>query len=106
MYLGKGTQALSVGEGGLVTRTPPFKGINKCKALPQKKNRLLSHDTQMISTGFHVKNENKTKSPPKPAFHFSKHLTLGEGRALFVVYPPEFTLHTRNLREVFKPLMY
>lgn len=105
MYLGKETQALSVVEGELITRTPPFKGINKCKAPPQK-NSMFSHDTQMISTRYHGKNENKTKCPLKPAFHFSKHLTLGRGRAVFVVCPPEFTPHTRNLREVFQPLMH
>jgi hypothetical protein len=37
MYLGKGTQALSVVGGELITRTPPFKGINECKAPPPKK---------------------------------------------------------------------
>jgi hypothetical protein len=37
MYLDKETQALSGVEGELITRTPPFKGINKCKPLPQKK---------------------------------------------------------------------
>jgi hypothetical protein len=57
----------------------------------------------MISTRYHGKNENKTKCPP---FLFSKHLSLGGGRALFVVCPPQFPLHTRSLREVFKPLMH
>jgi hypothetical protein len=57
----------------------------------------------MISTRYHGKNENKTKCPP---FLFSKHLSLGGGRALCVVCPPQFPLHTRSLREVFKPLMH
>jgi hypothetical protein len=42
MYLSKETQALSVVEGELITRTPPFKGINKCKAPAQKKFNVLS----------------------------------------------------------------
>jgi hypothetical protein len=71
-----------------------------------KEIQLFSRDTQMISTRYRGKNENKTKCPPKPAFHFSKHLILGRGRGLFVVCPPQLTLHSKTLREVFKPLMH